>query len=334
MNTKRILCQIRNGLTIQNITGILGNLNLQSEFELQESAQPDIIFFGPYGDDIPGVGDYLRVGLFPECIFPPLANCDYALGGIDESLVKNNKYIKFNFWGNDPDLIREGKSITSIEKTDFCSFFYSHKIQYRELFFAQLSQYKKVDSPGKSMNNHPMVDSPGVSRYQSKQDFLAKHKFDISFENYIQPGYLTEKIYGALYAGTVPIYFGDPNVASSFINPGCFINAIKYIKPKNKHAVQLLDSLCMEDFNDYRPAFKKSLTDKFKRKVKMVGRDYKMKLLTNNFDFTPLVNYVRDVDNDNVLYSSYLNAAWCDEEKLNFEVNRQRSFWRNIFSKV
>jgi hypothetical protein len=334
MNKKIIAYQVKNGLTTDIINGILRNLNLLVELHLVESDTPDIVFFGPYGDDIPCVGDYLIVGLFPECIVPPMKLCDFALGVVSESLVKNKNYIRFQFWGDNPDILKKGEPTSVAEKKYFCSFFYSHKIKYRELFFKELHKYKKVNAPGGSMNNYPNVDSPEIPWYQSKQNFLAQHKFNVAFENYIQPGYLTEKLYGALYAGTVPIYFGDPNIAVSFLNPDCFINARDFIIPKSKFSVELLDHLFVEDFNDYRPAFRKTLDDKIKRKIKAFGRDYKMKLITNNFDFTPLVNYIREVDTDDDLYNSYLSASWCEEAKLEFELSKQKTFWRNIFSKV
>lgn len=334
MAKKIIQCQFKNGFSYINLINILGNLELLENYDFVEALKPEIIFFGPYGNDIPKRGDYLRIGVFPECILPPMEDCDFAFGAIDEELVKAENYLKFEFWGNNPKTILKSQPLVVLEKKHFCSFFYSHQINYREIFFRQLNVYKKVNAPGKSMNNFDNVDTPGISRYQSKLNFLAAHKFDISFENYIHPGYCTEKIYGALFAGAVPIYFGDPNIESSFLNKKSFICANNFIKPKHKSTINFLEKACLEDFNNYRPLFNNALNDKIKRKLKFLGREYKMKLITNNFDFTPLINHIKEIDNNDELYLSYLKESWCDKVKLLSMVKKQTDAWKKILDSI
>ena len=53
--------------------------------------------------------------------------------------------------------------------------------------------------------------------------FMQDYKFSIAFENSSYPGYTTEKILHAMLANTVPIYWGNPQVAKDF-NPNSFIN--------------------------------------------------------------------------------------------------------------
>lgn len=60
----------------------------------------------------------------------------------------------------------------------------------------------------------------GVS---SKRDILRHYRFCICYENARYPGYLTEKMLDAMFAGCVPIYEGDPGVthlvpAATFID--------------------------------------------------------------------------------------------------------------------
>jgi len=45
---------------------------------------------------------------------------------------------------------------------------------------------------------------------EEKLDYLRLFKFTVAFENSRRIGYLTEKLYDALRADTVPIYWGDP----------------------------------------------------------------------------------------------------------------------------
>ena len=56
---------------------------------------------------------------------------------------------------------------------------------------------------------------------------LSKYKFSICFENSITAGYISEKIFDCFYAGTIPIYYGDPNVKES-IDPDSFIDFRKF----------------------------------------------------------------------------------------------------------
>jgi len=58
---------------------------------------------------------------------------------------------------------------------------------------------------------------------ENKFETLKQYKFAFCFENSIFPGYITEKILDAFYAGTVPIYLGAPDVLQ-FVPKGCFVD--------------------------------------------------------------------------------------------------------------
>ena len=98
-------------------------------------------------------------------------------------------------------------------KTDFCSFVVSNpKCQERNEFFQKLNAIKRVDSGGPLYNN---INSK-LDGEKAKIDFLSTRKFNICFESGSYPGYATEKILHAYYAGTVPIYWGSPTIDSDF----------------------------------------------------------------------------------------------------------------------
>lgn len=110
------------------------------------------------------------------------------------------------------------------EKTDFCSFVVANpNCEMRNDFFKKLNSNRTVDSPGKVFKNMDV----NLEGEKAKIDFLSTRKFNICFESYSHPGYTTEKILHALYAGTVPIYWGNPLVTSDF-NSSAFINAHDY----------------------------------------------------------------------------------------------------------
>ena len=62
-------------------------------------------------------------------------------------------------------------------------------------------------APGACLNNMPRVARAG-----SKIDALRPYKFCVAMENSEDDHYVSEKVYDALVAGCVPIYFGAPNI--------------------------------------------------------------------------------------------------------------------------
>lgn len=47
--------------------------------------------------------------------------------------------------------------------------------------------------------------------------FLSRYKFIISYENSVCNDYVTEKIWRTLVVGSVPVYFGAPNIKVGII---------------------------------------------------------------------------------------------------------------------
>lgn len=56
---------------------------------------------------------------------------------------------------------------------------------------------------------------------------MRDYKFNIAFENSRVDGYTTEKLFDALAAGTLPIYWGNPSVKYD-VPENCFINLAKF----------------------------------------------------------------------------------------------------------
>lgn len=115
-------------------------------------------------------------------------------------------------------------SINLRNKKGFCCFVHSNcGAKERKQFFHKLSKYKKIESSGNCLRN-TKYNAPRGQKYF---EYLSKFKFMITFENYSQNGYNTEKIYNALYSGVVPIYWGDPKI-NEYFNKDTFINTIEY----------------------------------------------------------------------------------------------------------
>lgn len=47
---------------------------------------------------------------------------------------------------------------------------------------------------------------------ESKYEVLSRYRFSLCFENMAMEGYVTEKIFDCLYAGTIPLYLGAPDI--------------------------------------------------------------------------------------------------------------------------
>ena len=115
----------------------------------------------------------------------------------------------------------------STQKQHFCLFSVSNgAAEERKEFFIELSKYKKVDSCGRFMNN---MNKSCPNDHESSEyfDFISTYKFMICFENTSLPNYLTEKIVNAYYSGTIPIYWGCPNIGD-YVN----MDSILYLPQK------------------------------------------------------------------------------------------------------
>lgn len=73
----------------------------------------------------------------------------------------------------------------------------------------------------------PYVINPSPYKGE-KLDLLKKYRFVLAFENYKgNEGYISEKIFDALYAGAIPIYLGDEKI-DSWVDSKCFVDARKF----------------------------------------------------------------------------------------------------------
>lgn len=164
--------------------------------------------------------DAIRIFYSGENFIPDFNIYDYAVG-FDQINFQDRYAFCPNYLINDrykEDIEKmihkhETESIAEKKKTDFCSFVVSNAFgdDIRKDFFLALSEYKKVNSGGRFMNNTGCLD--GV---KDKYAFQAAHKFSICFENASYKGYTTEKLVQGFAAGTIPIYWGDPCVTDVF----------------------------------------------------------------------------------------------------------------------
>lgn len=83
---------------------------------------------------------------------------------------------------------------------------------HREQMVLQLMQSNVFGVESLSGCLHNSGPPPGVHDMSNKTAVLEQYLFHLAFENQNEDDYITEKLWGVLSSGTVPIYFGAPNV--------------------------------------------------------------------------------------------------------------------------
>lgn len=186
---------------------------LSERYDLVECNAPDYIIDG--GLTYEQVKhDCIKILFNGENFAPDFNFYDYALGMSDISF--GDRYLRlpwFALYESFADIVqRKTEPDQKFLDRKFCSFVVSNAEfgdPMRRRFFERLSQYKRVDSGGKWLNN---VGGP----VRDKLEFCRGYKFNIAFENSSFPGYTTEKLMEAYVAQTLPIYYGNPTVETDF----------------------------------------------------------------------------------------------------------------------
>lgn len=204
---------------------------LQPGFQLEVNPEnPDFLIYSCHGKDFLNF-KCARIFYTGENLVPDFNLCDYAIGF--HHLEFNDRYLRFPnyaFIRDQFSLLLKTKNFPEkdiLKKKHFCNFIYSNSTAHpaRDEFFHVLNKYKKISSPGKHLNNmnFDIGERYAEDWMYTKLAFQSSCKFSIAFENTSTPGYVTEKIMHAFITNSIPIYWGDPEVAKDF-NHDAFIN--------------------------------------------------------------------------------------------------------------
>ena len=165
---------------------------------------------------------------------------------------KKKKTIRFPLWfiyypfyemtddnNNIVDYIQnEREKNKKHKKTFFGSCIARHsRLGIRKKICDKMSKYGKIMYPGQFRKNCSIGP-----KQTDKVNFLKSVKYNICPENSKFPGYHTEKIFHALEAGTVPIYWAGDLPEKNIINPECYqfinINNKELFEKQIKNAVE------------------------------------------------------------------------------------------------
>ncbi len=204
---------------------------LNQHFGVQIADCPDFVIYFDPNQHVHRLHNCVRILVGLEWWAPDWKECDYAL---TTRYLDDPRHLRLPYyvpWCDGPAALSKAEEEPEkllAEKTGFCSFVVSNnhpvKNRMRKEFFEKLSRYKKVDSGGRFMNNIGGPITPGSN---AKIEFLRRYKFNLAFENESHEGYTTEKIYHAMQARSLPIYWGSPRVHEEF-NSKSFLNYFDY----------------------------------------------------------------------------------------------------------
>lgn len=170
-----------------------------------------------------------RIVFSGENCIPDFNSFDYGIGF--DYLSIGDRYYRYPLYlacyQDDCEKMIRGANLTREEaiSREFCAMVVSNSEfadPMRDMIFDAISKYKKVASGGKYRNN--IGNENGVT---CKEEFIKKYKFSLACENSSHRGYCTEKLIQAFAYGTVPIYWGDPDVEIYF-NKDAFINVNRF----------------------------------------------------------------------------------------------------------
>lgn len=159
--------------------------------------------------------------------------------GFDVRKEKNNFYLPLWFLSFiDPECSLESitakfEEINDIKfrndgRTKFACQISRHDLNgIREKMILLLNSIEHVDRGGIFMSN---TDALKVTFGDKKNEFLKDYRFNICAENSNTPGYVTEKIFDAIQAGCIPVYWSEKNLSE--------INIF------NKDAILFYDEAC------------------------------------------------------------------------------------------
>ena len=203
-------------------------------YEVVLCDKPDFLIYSAFGKDHRRYA-CTKIYWTGENTRPNFDDCDYAFSF---DYIEDPRHYRFPLYGyyhdparpDDPRhpqrLVEPKASAAEIlaRKPKFCCALISNdRASERIEFMQRLSEYKKVDSGGRALNNIGYVVPETINGKNGKLEFIKDYKFVIAFENSVYPGYTTEKIFEPMLVNSIPIYWGNPLVGRDF-NTGSFVN--------------------------------------------------------------------------------------------------------------
>ena len=174
----------------------------------------------------------------------------YSLKGVDQAKLRKlywpqpHKDVLTDFWARDKRLRRLVMINGNHKPVSYNAELYSKRIEA----LAVLSKYGSVDLYGRGWERWWSRNSMWfpywrhlrtlMSIYKgacaSKYEVLSQYEFALCFENMAMKGYITEKIFDCLYAGTIPLYLGAKDI-TDLIPEDAYLDCRKFSSWEEVH---------------------------------------------------------------------------------------------------
>lgn len=203
---------------------------------------PDILIsscFGPI-TNVTKINAKVKIFFYGENLdrYPPYNNINLLKNTFDliigfKYTDKINKIYRLPLWityypyynvNNSMNLItylqsEYAKNILNTEKKG-CSLISRHdRGGQRTVFYNEMCKYCMVFCPSNFKKNMKSIGNGN----NNKKRFLQKTVYNICPENSSYEGYCTEKIFQALEAGCIPLYWGVDLPEKELLNPNCYL---------------------------------------------------------------------------------------------------------------
>ena len=186
----------------------------------------DLVLDGAFGSEIYN-NKAIKISYSGEAIPPKLEGYDLSLGF---DYFKSEHYVRlplyYLYFGDLISTDFKRNEECNPDKPYFACFLVSNAgrgdgAEARTQVCSSLSSYKPVVSGGVHLNNIGKIIP-----HEETYEFLSQCKFVIAYENNgTYPGYVTEKVFQAYFAGSIPLYYSHPSGQQSDLNPNAIISA-------------------------------------------------------------------------------------------------------------
>lgn len=224
------------------ITSCFGNINVIKNINSKCK-----IFF--YGENLDRFPPYNNIELLKE-------NFDIIMGFKNNDI--ENKMLRFPLWlmyypfynytdeNNILKYIQESynANINNPEKENIGSLIARHDNGgSRTKLYNELSKYVKVLCPSSFIHNTEYIGEGNLNKF----NFIKKTTYNVCPENSEFEGYHTEKIFHALEAGCIPIYWAIDKPEKNIINENCYC----FVNVKNDDDIKEKIKDVVENKNKY-----------------------------------------------------------------------------------
>lgn len=184
----------------------------------------------------------------------------------DDEIRKSDVFVKLNYVNprilaeNIPQIqYKEKQLIATIagnKVSGFLNELYSERLKVAK-YFSGTELGFSLYGRGWGKDKRDWVKDIWKGAVKSKNEVLKNYKFTLCFENsYGYSGYITEKIFDAFAAGSVPIYYGANNI-TDFVPKEAFIDYREFDSIKDLY--RRISEMREDEYNSYLSSAKKFL---------------------------------------------------------------------------